>query len=222
VTLKVAPCSHEAAKYAVLNWHYSEAMPAGKLAKYGVWEDNAFIGAVIYGKGAAPRLGKSLGLDAVQVCELVRVALHKHDAPVSQIVAKSIRLLKADNPDLRIIYSFADPLQNHVGSVYQAGNWIYTGEAGTDKYQRHPKTGHMIHPRTWRSFTAKEAAIKLQGYELFRPPGKHRYLYPLDKQMRRRIESLRLPYPHAVEGSEESRIASGDEGQVRSLPTALG
>ena len=51
-------------------------------------------------------------------------------------------------------------------------------------------------------------------------PGKFRYLYPLDKQMRRKIDKSRQPYPHAVEGSKVSRDTSGIEVQVRSLPTA--
>jgi hypothetical protein len=34
--------------------------------------------------------------------------------------------------------------------------------------------------------------------------GKYRYLYPLDKQIRRKIVKLALPYPNAVEGLEVS------------------
>ena len=51
--------------------------------------------------------------------------------------------------------------------------------------------------------------------------GKYRYIYPLDKPMRRKVEKMRLPYPSAVEGSEASRDNSVVEVQVQSLPTAL-
>jgi len=50
--------------------------------------------------------------------------------------------------------------------------------------------------------------------------GKYRYIYPLDKAMRRKVDKLRLPYPSAVEGSIASRDTSGIEVQVQSLPTA--
>ena len=41
--LKLDWCSHEAATFAVMHWHYSKAMPKSKLAKVGVWEDGKFI-----------------------------------------------------------------------------------------------------------------------------------------------------------------------------------
>ena len=47
-------CSYEAAKYAVEHWHYSHSLPIGKLVKIGVWEDDQFIGAVVFGYGANP------------------------------------------------------------------------------------------------------------------------------------------------------------------------
>ena len=50
--------------------------------------------------------------------------------------------------------------------------------------------------------------------------GKHRYLYPLDRAMRRRILPLALPYP-AAEVSTVTRLASGGEMQVQPLPAAL-
>ena len=43
VDLKVDWCSYEAAKYAVMHWHYSKTMPAGKTVKLGVWENGRFI-----------------------------------------------------------------------------------------------------------------------------------------------------------------------------------
>ncbi len=38
-------CSHEAAKYAVMRWHYSRRMPKSKLVRIGVWEDEKFVGS---------------------------------------------------------------------------------------------------------------------------------------------------------------------------------
>ena len=65
MTFVVAPCSHAAAVYAVKNWHYSENVPKSKLVKFGVWEDEAFIGAVIYGSGANSALVAPPDIDRV-------------------------------------------------------------------------------------------------------------------------------------------------------------
>ena len=81
-TLKLDWCSHEAAKYACQNWHYSKCVPVGKLVKIGVWEDSKFIGVIIYSRGANKSLMSQVGLDQTEGCELTRVAMNKHYYPV--------------------------------------------------------------------------------------------------------------------------------------------
>jgi hypothetical protein len=196
--LVVAPCSHEAARHAVLNWHYSEAMPSGKLVKFGVWEDDKFIGSVLYGRGANNHLLEPYGLEQTEGCELVRVALREHSAPVSQIVAQTIQHLKATQKGLRLIVSFADPAQNHHGGIYQAMNWIYAGHSNPQRSL--VIDGEAVHKRTASSLygTAKPDVIAAKtGKEVYwsEPSYKHVYLYPLDRAMRRKIENLRTAYP---------------------------
>lgn len=225
MTLQIAPCSYDAAKYAVMHWHYSQQMPISKLIRYGVWENGLFIGAVLYGRGASPELGKPYGLTQLECCELVRVALREHEAPVSQIVAATLKLLKATNTGMRLVVSFADPKQSHNGTIYQAMNWIYTGQSASSKeylYQGKWFHSRMLRPSGFGTVPAIARLSKEQQKQLItrETPGKHRYIYPLDRATRRNVERLRLPYPHAVEGSEVSRDASSDQGQVRSLPTA--
>lgn len=231
MNITVAPCSHEAAKYAVENWHYSQAMPAGKLVRYGIWEDDTFVGCVLYGRGASNKLGKPYNLDMTECVELVRIAMREHQAPVTQVVAETLKKLKASNPRLRLVVSFADPEQGHHGGIYQAGNWIYAGASNSaDEYiingermhgrsvlarRNSSKTARETNTLTWARKHLDPNTVQICG------SSKHRYLYPLDKPMRRKIEKLRIQHPHAVEGSEVSRDTSGIEGQVRSLPTAL-
>lgn len=207
-----------------MKWHYSKAVPAGKLVKFGVWENKVFIGAVAYGRGATPNLGKPYGLEQTEICELVRVALDKHQTPVSQIVAETIRLLKLSNPGLRLIVSFADPNEGHSGGIYKAGNWLYTGRSESAKFYR--VNGVVIHPRTAYSLGKNSLEWLIQNVDskaeaVFRP-GKLRFLFPLDKPMRRKITKMALRYEGAVEGLEESRGDSVSEVLVRSQPTALG
>lgn len=224
-SLVVAPCSYAAAKHAVEKWHYSERMPRGKLILFGVWEEGTFIGSVMFGRGAIPWLGKPYGLDQTEICELVRVALCEHSAPVTQIVALCLGALKDRNPGLRLIVSFADPAQEHHGGIYQAGNWVYSGTSSPARF--FVVNGRLTHPRTIahqgisQSIDAVRKHIDPTATEVMMP-GKHRYLYPLDKQMARRTRKLAQPYPQkAGEGSIESRIASSDEVRVQLPAPAL-
>ena len=107
-SLLVDWCSYDAAKFAVMNWHYSKTMPFGKMAKIGAWEDEIYKGCVVFSYGATPNIGSPYGLDQFEVCELTRVALNKHKNKVSEILSRSISMLKAQSPGLRLIVSFAD------------------------------------------------------------------------------------------------------------------
>lgn len=125
--LKLDWASHKAALYACKHWHYSKRIPVNKLLKIGVWEKNIFIGVIIFGVGASASLHKQFGLRREEVCELVRVALNVHKTPVSRMMSISLKFLKNNAPNLKIVVSFADPSQGHYGGIYQANNWVYTG-----------------------------------------------------------------------------------------------
>lgn len=200
MSLLVGPCTYKAARFAVEHWHYSRAMPTPPLVKFGVWEAGAFVGCVLYGRGANKNLYGQFGLGQTDGAELVRVALRAHQAPVSQVVAETLRQLKRHCPGTRLVVSFADPNEGHHGGIYQAGNWLYTGLSapGVVYYDR---SGRKWHPRQVSSTGVKPqyGALRivprtsdLQRVEL---PGKHRYVMPLDKAMRRRLAPLALPFP---------------------------
>jgi len=222
--LKLNWCSYEAAKFAVKNWHYSHTMPTGKLVKIGAWEEGKFIGVVIFGYGATPEIGSPFGLRQIEVCELVRVALTKHDSKTSKIVAVSLKLLMRQSPGLRLIVSFADSEQGHYGGIYQAGNWLYVG---ADSYHCYKVSGELVHPRTlysrygvggqsvpWLRLHVDPKAERIITAQ------KYKYLYPLDDDMRKRIEPLRKPYPKRPHANEAIENAPGDQsGNGGASPT---
>jgi len=227
VDLKVDWCSYEAAKYAVMHWHYSKAMPTSKLVKVGAWEACTFIGSVIFGTGATPEIGKEFGLSQFEVCELVRVALCEHKSCTSQVVARALSLLHNQSVALRLVVSFADTAQGHNGGIYQAGNWIYTG---CQQYHSYIVNGETVHPRTLYSRHGRGGQSVPWLREHVDPnarrittAAKHRYLYPLDRAMRKQIEPLRKPYPkrEACGPSVEGDTPVQQESEVRSLGAAL-
>lgn len=221
-TIEIAPCSHQAARHAVLNWHYSKAMPSGKLIKFGVWENEKFIGVVIYGRGATPNLGKPYQLEQTEICELVRVALNQHQTTVTKIISETIKMLKVSNPGLRLIVSFADPNEGHSGQIYKAGNWIYTGKSHDAKFYK--VNGKVIHPRSAYSLGKNSLQWLIENIdsnaEAVFKVGKLRFLYPLDKSMRRKIQKSALQFEDAVEGLEVSRRDSVSEVLVQFQSTA--
>ena len=194
MTLKLDYASYEAAKYACVNFHYSKTVPAGKLIKIGVWEHGKFIGVVLYGRGANNTLGAPYGLAQTECCELVRIALTTHDTPVSRIVAISFKLLKKVSPGLKLVVSFADTHQNHHGGIYQAGNWIYSGQSNAaDEYL---VNGERMHGRSMR---AKFGTHVGKDYiQIVKGSVKHRYLMPLCDLVRTDILKLSKKYPKRV------------------------
>jgi hypothetical protein len=195
--LKIDWASHEAAKFACVNWHYSKCIPKSKLVKIGVWEDSKFIGVVIFSPGATPNLGSPYGLSQDRCVELTRVALTQHKSEVTRIIKVALIFLKKHSPLLKLVVSFADQDQNHVGGIYQAGNWVYNGIGSKAKF--YLINGKKTHPRTIGSagyVQNLDGAKKIdRNAQVILCQGKHRYLMPLDKEMKKQIEPLAKPYP---------------------------
>lgn len=212
--LKIDWATHAAAKHACENWHYSSSTPVPPLVKIGAWENGKYIGVVMFSRGASSNLMKPYGLQQDQGCELTRIALTKHDAPVSRIVRLAIMFLKRNSPSLKLIVSFADPHYGHHGGIYQAGNWVYVGDtaAGREFW----KDGKRLHSRQvsekgWNiQQGVKRKTVKPSECEIIKTNGKHRYLMPLDAEMRAKIAPLAKPYPKRT------------KDQAASFPDALG
>lgn len=200
VDLRLDWCSYDAAKYAVEHWHYSGSLPTPKRLMIGVWEDDQYIGAVIYSRGASSSLGSPYGLDQTETCELTRVALADHETPVTRIMSISRKLLTRKCGGLRLVISFADPEQDHIGTIYQADNWYYLGKSDSSKKYRAPN-GKVYHSRQvskkgWNyQYGEPRRVWKPSQCDVIELDGKHRYGYVLDDDIRHRLESLAKPYP---------------------------
>ena len=209
--LRIDWATHEAAKFACEHWHYSGCMPAGKLVKVGAWECGKFIGVVLFGRGANNNIGSPYNLNQVHCCELVRIALTKHESAVSRIAAMAIRFLKSQSPDIRLVISYADPLHGHHGGIYQAGNWVYVGKS--EAQQEVMYKGKIMHKRT-----ANALFGTIKGMKKSPIMWKHKYLMPLDTEMRKRIMPLSKPYPKRA-SSETSDTAGSQPEKGGATPT---
>jgi len=219
-TLKIDWATHEAAKYAVENWHYSKTLPVGKMARVGAWEDGRFVGVVIFAWGMNKDLGTPYRLKLGQCAELVRVALTKHRSQVSKILAIATRFLKKQSPGLRLLVSFADPSEGHHGGIYQANGWQYTGTSPQSfewllngkRLNRRAYTGQQFGGGKSSVAGIPKGSIKRKVQ------GKHRYLMPLDKEMKKQILPLAKPYPKRA--SSETRDTPSDQlGKAGARPS---
>jgi len=134
------------------------------------------LGVVVYGTPASSALRKGLcGVEQVEnVYELTRLwvddSVPKNGE--SFLIGNTLRLL-----DKEIIVSFADNAQQHIGIVYQATNWIYTGLSA--KRTDWTVEGIDKHGHTWADKYSAQEMRELFGdrFSLQERSRKHRYVF---------------------------------------------
>lgn len=206
--MRLTKATEKAVKYACMNFHYAKCVPVCTLA-YNIYNQaDEWCGCVVFGRGA----NKAIGIDYQTVMggalELVRVALNGKQECTSQAVAMSLKQLKKDCPYCRLVVSYADIDQKHLGTIYQATNWVYIGETAVGESHAYIIDGVKHHEKTIRENVIRkglpaslENVRKVYGQDtqLFFSDGKRKYLFPLDKAMKKQIEPLRKPYPKTDE-----------------------
>lgn len=196
MALELKKATPEAVRYACLNFHYSKTVPQVKVG-FAVFEDGEWCGVICYGGGANNHIGSPYGLQQGQILELVRVALNGKQKSTSQCLAVSIKLLKKMMPQVKMLVSYADTEQGHIGTIYQATNWYYSDES---KEQPHIFIrGRKVHARSAYSKYGTNSIEKLKKYDpdCYWIPQKIKikYLYPLHEEMRAVCKGFSKPYP---------------------------
>lgn len=217
--LLLANCSFKAIRFSCMNYHYSKTVPTGKLVGIGVWEDDKFIGCVVFGRGVGNAQIERYGVPVTSGAELVRIALKEHQTPVTRIVSIAIKELKKQCPGIRLLVSYADSRQGHLGIIYQAGNWIFTGRAKTtpdylykDKYYHVRSMNRMIKNGKMNRAFVNSLPQRSGGERL-------RYLYPLDDDMRQLVEGLRQPFLKNLRDEHESNASGSQSEEGGAIPT---
>ena len=121
----VRPILYADTKPFILNLHYAKRMPPISFS-FGLFLDDSLVGVVTYGMPASPWLCKGIcgNENRHLVLELNRLVLtHNIKNEASFLVGRSLTLL----PKPHVIVSYADTAQGHVGIVYQACNFLFTG-----------------------------------------------------------------------------------------------
>ena len=177
---RVEEITYNDTKPFILNIHYAKRMPSISYA-YGLFLINELVGIVSYGSPASPSLCVGIaGLNnKSNVLELNRLVLkYNKKNEASMLVGKSLQLL----PKPKIIVSYADTNQDHVGFIYQATNFYFTGTSKprTDMAGKNGKhSRHHLGDKTKRIFRS----------------AKHRYVFIIGNKKEKKSLLKQLKYP---------------------------
>jgi hypothetical protein len=205
--LRLAFCDHKAMRLALLRWYYRDDLPVGKLVRVGVWEDSTFCGVIVFGMGSSGKIGMPYGLNNFECSEMCRVALGAHRTVTSRIISIALRVLKKQSPGIRAVVSYCDPAAGHVGTIYQAMGWTFTGTTPPDKRYT-DAAGKQHHSRQVSASGLKKIigglarVPKASECTVEKLPGKYRYVWPFDAEIRERLKLLAKPYPKSARGKE--------------------
>lgn len=176
--------SYQDAKPFILNIHYARRIPCIQYA-YGLFENDKLVGVVTFGQPASPFLckgvaGESNRKNVIELNRLVFLPNYNRKNYASMLVSKALKLLPKD----LYVVSYADwGGWGHVGYVYQACNFVYTGmtKRRTDIYSPSGHSRHHCGDRTQRQIRTE----------------KHRYIFVTGnrKKMLGQLRYKILPYP---------------------------
>jgi len=188
--------THQMAMEVIVANHYLHRRAPCSWA-FGMFDKNfhQLMGVVVYGVSPSSTLLRGICGDdeAKNVYELTRLwvddSVPKNGE--SWLIANTMNKL-----DREIIVSFADSSQNHVGVVYQAANFIYTGLSAKFRDPKVQGLEHQHHATYANGLTNKEVVEKFgdRVYWVDRPR-KHRYVYFATSKSRRKALMRKLRYP---------------------------
>ncbi len=201
-TYAIQPISYKEAMDIVVEKHYlHRKCPVSRA--YGLVNiaTDEVVGVVTYGVSPSSTLLKGIcgPEEAHNVYELNRLWVDDMVAKngESYLVANSMKLL-----DREIIVSFADTSQGHVGYIYQAANFIYTGLSAKFKDPKVVGKENMHHATYANGLTNAQVVEKFgaENVTFVERPRKHRYIYfncdkRRKKELLKKLRYKTMPYP---------------------------
>ena len=179
--------------------HYLHSLPGGTRFGFGVFLESRLLGALTLGAGPANAHRLVYGAAPRDCLTLSRLWLSEElsknsESRVLGVVVRSL----TKHTNLKFLLSYADPAQGHLGIIYQAAGWLYTGlsqamplyDIGDGKARHSRSLAHAYGTHSVHYFQAKGVSI-----EVVPQAAKHRYLCFLDSTWRGKLRPQVLPYP---------------------------
>jgi hypothetical protein len=199
---EVRPIPFRSAKILLTERHYLHSMPGGTYLAFGVFKHKRLLGAITLGVG--PKNAHRLVANATPVDLLVLSRLWLSDELPSNsesfVIGQVLQAIRR-HTDVKFAVTYADPSKGHVGTIYQASNWLYTGRSQSmpvydlgDGIHHHSRTlSHVYGTHSLAYFRAKGINIRTISQS-----SKHRYVYFLNPSWRNRLAVPILPYPKEI------------------------
>lgn len=172
---------------------------------FGLFDGERIVAVAVYTSPTGRSVAKSISplLEAGQVLELSRVWVSSSEQNRARnfFLRKTFDWLK-NRTEVKCLVGYSDPAYGHVGTMYQATNWIYQGtKTSKGKSYVYVVRNEELHSRTCASKYGSNNAEALRkidpDYKRVEIPKKHRYIYILKD--RKGIESTLkfppLPFP---------------------------
>ena len=209
-------CNKETVYNIVKKKHYAKTWTASSNI-YGIYYDSGehrffdgkelkLIGCVIYGNPVGFRVVKSISEELIDedVLELKRLWIEDGYGKniESYCISQTLKMLKKDSPQTKIVISYADRGENHIGTIYRASNWLYQGYKigrGSAYMYKYPNTEVWLTDRAigdqLGSNALPKVLEKVPDMEYKIKYRKHRYIYFLcsKKEKKRMISILKHP-----------------------------
>ena len=209
---EVHPISYKDAVEVIVKNHYLHRRgPASDC--FGLFDNyGSLVGVITYGTPASSHLCKGIaGEDeATHVTELTRLWI----ADITPKNAESFligRTLKMLPEHKNIVVSFEEIRAGHVGTVYQATNWLYTGMSDRHVEWRIDGVESKKHGRhLFDEYGGIEGAKLALGERLVRAerPRKHRYIFLRGSKSRKKELLAKLKYKVQAYPSAERLVAN--------------
>ena len=198
--------SYQTAANMVEKYHYAHRVPSIVIA-IGMYVDDVLAGCITYGVPPNRNMLACCGEQFIpRALELNRLFIHDWAGRNSEswLIGQSFKLLRNERPSYVLLISYADLQHKHMGTVYQATNWIYSGvgdPGGGGMVDIDGKQHHKKH--LYNLFgTADLKHIRALGHKVERTnrAKKNRYIYFLGskkqrKELRAALKWPVLPYP---------------------------
>jgi hypothetical protein len=123
---EIKPIDRKLANEIQVKYHYLHTK-ASCVYAFGLYESNQIVGVILYGNPTAPTTLDICGFyNRKNVIEITRLWIQDNTPKNTEsfFIANTLKLI--DKP---IIVAFADPDADHIGIVYQAANFNYTGKS---------------------------------------------------------------------------------------------
>jgi len=198
-SIRVQPIPFVAAKKILVRHHYLHSLPGGTKLAFGAFVEGKLLGAITFGVGPYNAFALVEGTCPDDCLTLTRLWLSEELPPNSEsrVISVCLRYLRKYTT-IKFVLTYADPTRGHVGTIYQATGWLYTGlSEATPKFDigdgvaRHSRSlAHAFGSHSLKYLSERGLKVKI----LPQIP-KHRYIYFLDQDYRNRLKPITLPYP---------------------------